>query len=158
MKTAIIFMSKHGTTEKIANWIKSRLDNQEVVLYNLQNRKPENLDEFEQIIIGGSVHIGSIQNKLKKYITKNLNFLLDKKLAIFLVCMDKTEERNKFLEKAFPAALREKACATVFPGGEFCFEKMNFLEKKMIEKIAGTSQNLSNIDYEALEKFVDKLV
>jgi menaquinone-dependent protoporphyrinogen oxidase len=158
MKTAIIFMSKHGTTAKISENIKTELVNDEVQIFNLKENKPNDLNKFEMIIIGGSIHAGSMHTKLRKFITSNMNILLSKKIALFLVCMDKTEKRTKQFNIAFPAELRKKSIANGFMGGEFCFDKMNFVEKAIIKKISGKSENVSELDEEALEDFIRKLI
>lgn len=60
MKTTIIYMSSHGTTEKIAKMIKAELPTQDIEVINLKtNRKPE-LHNADQIILGASIHAGLI--------------------------------------------------------------------------------------------------
>ena len=150
-------MSKHGTTAKIAEQLKSKLENSLVHLFNLKTSAPNDLNDFETIIIGGSIHAGSMQSKLRKFITSNMKVLLSKRIALFLVCMDKTEKRADQFNNAFPVELREKSIANGFMGGEFCFDKMNFLEKVIIKKISGKSENVNEIDEAAIEEFVSKL-
>ena len=157
MKTAIIFMSKHGTTAKIAELLKSKLVNDGVQLFNLKNDEPKDLNEFGTIIIGGSIHVGSMQSKLRNFMKSSMNILQSKRVALYLVCMDKTEKRIEQFDNAFPAKLREASIANGFMGGEFCFDKMNFLEKAIIKKISGKSENVSEIDYDAVDEFVSKL-
>ena len=157
MKTAIIYMSKHGTTEKIAEIIKSKLEDQEVHIFNLKKTKPVDLNDFDTIIIGGSVYVGAVQKKLRKYVADNLSILLLKKIALFLVCMDKTEKRKEFFANAFTAELRDRSIADGFPGGEFNFGRMNFLERAIIRKITGKSSDISEIDYQAIDEFTGKV-
>ncbi|RLC55726.1 MAG: hypothetical protein DRH89_07105 [Candidatus Cloacimonadota bacterium] len=64
MKTAIIYMTKHGTTEKIAELLKSKLEPGQTQIFNLKKSKLIELDNYETIIIGGSIHVGSIPKKL----------------------------------------------------------------------------------------------
>jgi menaquinone-dependent protoporphyrinogen oxidase len=156
MTTAIIYMSKHGTTATIAEKIKAELAKDDVKIFNLKTDEPKELKKFDTIIIGGSIHAGSMQSKLRKFITTNMNVLLQKRIALFLVCMDKTEKRTEQFNNAFPAELREKSFANGLMGGEFCFDKMNFLEKTIIKKISGKSENVSEIDEEAIEEFIKK--
>lgn len=157
MKTAIIYTSKHGTTARIAEIIQTKLNNQGVQLFNLKKAKPNDLNDFDLIILGGSIYVGSVQKKLRKYVADNLNILLSKRIALFLVCMDKTEKRQEYLTNAFPPELREKAAAICFAGGEFRMDKMNFLERAIIKKITGKTENISEIDEAAIVEFVEKL-
>ncbi len=76
-------MSKHGTTAKITELLKSELVNDKVQLFNLKNDKLKDLNEFETIIIGGSIHVDSMQNKQRKFIDSSLNILLLKKNCTF---------------------------------------------------------------------------
>jgi len=156
MSTTIIYMSKHGTTAKIAELIKSNIDS-EVQLYNLKNFVPKDLNVYDTIIIGGSIHAGSMQSKLRKYMTENLNLLLQKRIALFMICMQKDEKREEQFINAFPQELRDISITNGFMGGEFNFDKMNFIEKAIIKKISGKSFNVSEIDNDAIEEFVSKL-
>ncbi len=157
MNTAIIYMSKHDTTQKIAEMLKDKLGNETTYLFNLKTTDLTDLGKFDAIIIGGSIHAGSIQSKLKKFMNNNLAVLNKKRIALFLVCMDKTEKRKTQFENGFLNVLREISIANGFMGGEFCFDKMNFIEKAIIKKISGKSTNVSEIDYEAIDEFVNKL-
>jgi len=57
MRTIIVFAAKHGTTAACANLLAKQLDG-EVVLCHLGKQRVPQLDDFDQIIIGGSVYIG----------------------------------------------------------------------------------------------------
>lgn len=157
MNTAIIYMSKHGTTEKIAELLKSKLDSDQTQLFNLKKAKSIELRNYDTIIIGGSIHIGSIPKKLKQFIANNMTILLKKRIALFMICMQKGEKRDEQFTNAFPIELRKVSIANGFMGGEFCFDRMNFLERAITKKIAGKSSNVSEIDYKAIEVFTSKL-
>ena len=83
--------------------------------------------------------------------------LLNKKLALILCCMDDTEKREQQFKDAYPEELRQHSSSNLLAGGEFLFEKMNFIEKSIIKKISGSDQNQSNIDEEAINKFINSL-
>jgi menaquinone-dependent protoporphyrinogen oxidase len=53
--------------------------------------------------------------------------------------------------------LQKEAVAIQFLGGEFLFERMNFFERAIIAKIAKTKLSVSQIDWEAVDGFVEKL-
>ena len=157
MSTAIMYMSKHGTTEKIAELIKTKVDSYQSHIFNLKKTGSIDLENFDTIIIGGSIHVGSIPKKLRQFINSNLTILLKKRIALFLVCMHKDEKRDEQFTNAFPQELRKISIANGLMGGEFNFDKMNFIEKAIIKKIAGKSSSVSEIDYKAIEDFVKKL-
>ena len=157
MKTVIIYISKHGTTEKIAELLKSKLDPDQTQLFNLKTSKSIELENYHTIIIGGSIHIGSIPKKLKQFIANNMTILLKKRIALFMICMQKDEKRDEQFTNAFPIELRKVSIANGLMGGEFCFDKMNFLERAIVKKIAGKYSSVSEIDYEAIDAFINKL-
>lgn len=156
MKTAIIYISKHGTTEKIAELIKSKLKPEQTQIFNLKTTRSIKLVNYDTVIIGGSIHIGSIPKKLRQFIANNMTVLLKKRIALYMVCMGKDEKRDEQFNNAFPPELRKVSMANGLMGGEFNFDKMNFLERAIVKKIAGKSSNVNEIDYEAIDDFVNK--
>ena len=156
MKTAIIYMSKHGTTEKITGLLSDKIENS--TMFNLSSSSSIVFENYDTIIIGGSIHVGSMQKKLKQFIAKNIDVLLTKRTALFMVCMDKTDKRNEQFENAYPQELRNRSIVNGYFRGEFIFDKMNFIEKIIIKKISGRSTDVSEIDYEAIDEFVNKLI
>jgi menaquinone-dependent protoporphyrinogen oxidase len=156
MKTAIIYSSSHGTTEKAAHLLRENLVG-EVELINLKKLPNPDMEEYESVIIGSSVHAGSIQGKVKNFIGKNLNVLLAKKIGLFLCCMHEGEEAKKQFEKGYPEELRDIAISNGLFGGEFIFSKMNFIERKIIKKISGVTSDVSKLDHDAIKKFADEI-
>jgi menaquinone-dependent protoporphyrinogen oxidase len=145
MKTAIIYATSHGTTEKVAIQIKNVLDSDNVQLFNLKQNKKVDLSSFEQVVIGGSIHAGQIQGSVKTFCRNNMVDLLQKRVALFICGMNKPEFETE-LSNAFPELLRKHAVSSMVVGGEFLFGKMNFIEKLIVRKVSGVSQNVSKID------------
>ncbi|MTI81572.1 MAG: flavodoxin [Firmicutes bacterium] len=152
MKTAIIFASTHGTTEKLSQLLSEQLTG-EVQLVNLKKKTKVILDEFDAIIIGGSIHAGGMQQKVKQFIEKNKEVLLAKKIGLFLCCMFDGEQAQKQFETAYPKELRCASISNGLFGGEFIFKKMNFVEKLIVKKVSGVTSDVSKIDIKAIEKF-----
>jgi len=159
MKIAIIYASKYGTTEKVAGSIADKLKGtNEVALFSLkQNPKPD-ISTFEMVIIGSSIYAGQASKKMKTFCKENESLLLQKKIGLFICGMhpDK-EEQEKELKNAFPEVLLKKSEATSFLGGEYLFEQMNFFERMIIKKVAKTTNNVQQIDWEEVGEFVKKL-
>lgn len=156
MKTAVIYATKHGCADKCAHTLANELDIN-TKLFNVETDNKIDLDQFDTIIIGGSIHAGMLNKKVKSYIDKNLNTLLDKKLGLFLCCMYEGEKALEQFQDVFPETLRNKAIAHGLFGGELDFEKMNFLEKAIIKKIANVEKSLSNINYANIKSFAKKM-
>jgi menaquinone-dependent protoporphyrinogen oxidase len=156
MKTAIIYATKHGCTDKCAQTLANELDIN-TKLFNLETKNKIDFASFETLIIGGSIHAGMINKKLKSFIDKNLNTLLEKKIGLFLCCMYEGDKALEQFQNAFPETLRNKAQAHGLFGGELDLEKMTFLEKAIIKKIANVEKSVSNINYSNIKSFVKKI-
>lgn len=156
MKTAIIYASSHGTTEKVAKQIHLGLGADSTCLINLKATRTVDLSMFDTLIIGGSIHAGQMQGRVKTFCKKNMVDLLQKRVGLFMVGMSEPEFENEF-NNAFPELLRNHAITSKCVGGEFLFEKMNFLEKLIVKKVSGITQNISKIDDNKIAELVKEI-
>jgi menaquinone-dependent protoporphyrinogen oxidase len=157
MKTVILYMSKHGSTAKMVEMLKDRLTNSEINTINLKKQKSPDISNYDEVIIGGSIHVGNIQKRVTKFVENNMNVLIIKKIGLFLCCMYEGEKRVEQFNNSFPEKLRSHSSANGLFGGEFVFEKMNFLEKAIVKKVSGYSSTVSKIDVKAIDEFVEKM-
>jgi len=127
METIIIYSSKYGYTEDCVKSLADKI-NGEVSVFNICNEKIPSIDEFDNIIIGGSIYMGQIQKKLKMYCSQNVNDLVNKRLALFLCC-GLPESFEQTLKISFPDELLKKAVAKECFGGELRKDRMNFAHK-----------------------------
>jgi menaquinone-dependent protoporphyrinogen oxidase len=155
MKTGIIYISKHGTTEKVARSIANQLASDELQLINLRKDKIKDLEKYDRIIIGGSIHVGNVNGKTKKFCETHKDILMNKSLGLFLCCMEKGEKAHEQFAHAFSEDLRAHSLSNGLMGGEFNFDKMNFFEKAIIKKISGNTESVSEINYKAIDEFVN---
>jgi menaquinone-dependent protoporphyrinogen oxidase len=153
MKTVAIFSSSHGTTEKAANMLKENLKG-EVTTINLRKDNNPNVEDYDAIIIGGSIHAGSMQSKVKKFVEKNKDVLTTKKLGLFICCMDEKKAQEQF-ENAYPEDLRKASVSSGLFGGEFLLDKMNFVERMIVKKVSGQTSNVSKLNENAIKKFAE---
>lgn len=157
MSTLILFASSNGCAAKSALMIKEKLkDNVQVISFK-EKHLPE-LADFETVIIGGSIHAGKIQKSVAKFCEKNKTELLKKKLGLFLCCMEEGEKAKKQFDDSYTEELRNHSSANGLFGGEFDFDKMNFLEKMIVKKVANITESVSKFKEDELEKFVEKFV
>lgn len=155
MKTAIIFATSHGTTEKVAQQIQSELGNNSQLI-NLKEVKTVDLSQFDQVIIGGSIHAGAMKGQVRDFCKKNLVDLLQKRVGLFMCGMNEPDFETEF-NNAFPELLRKHAITSKCVGGEFLIEKMNFFERFIVRKISGASQSVSKIDGTKVKELVDEM-
>ncbi|MGB9893728.1 MAG: flavodoxin domain-containing protein, partial [Candidatus Saccharicenans sp.] len=111
------------------------------------------LENFDLIIIGGSIHAGKIQKEIKRFCRKNMSLLLKKEIALFICCMYDGQKAEQQFNQAFPEKLRQTARAKGIFGGELLFEKMNFLEKTVIKKFIGVKESVSRFNPEEIRNF-----
>lgn len=155
MKTAIIFASSHGTTEKVAQQIQAELGSN-TVLINLKQTKTIDLAPFDTIVIGGSIHAGQMQGRVKSFCKKNLVELLKKRVALYMCGMNEPDFETEF-SNAFPELLRKHAITSKCVGGEFLFEKMNFIEKFIVRKVSGVDTNVAKINEDRVKELINDL-
>lgn len=137
MKTLIIYASTYGFTQDCVQMLKQNL-NGETRIVNINKDVVPPLDDFDIILIGGSIYIGQIHKKIKKYCLSHLDELKNKKLGFFVSC-GSAETVDTYFKNSFPEALLDKALSTQNFGGEMRPDKMNFFHKfvsNMVEKSA----------------------
>ena len=156
MKTLITYCTTHGCTEKTANELKQFLGG-EVVLLNLKKNHAPDLSLFDRIIVGGSIHAGQIQKKVKDFCNEHYETLKNKELGLFICCMEEGEKAENQLHEAFPAGLLKSAKATACLGGEFDFNKMNFFQKLIVKKVAKIENSVSHINHDAIKRFSQQM-
>jgi menaquinone-dependent protoporphyrinogen oxidase len=141
MNAIIIYGTKHGSTKKCAEMLSERLTGK-VDLCNIKEDKSPNLSQYDKVILGGAVYAGTIPKELREFCTKNLNALKEKKLGLYICCMN-DKEVEKQLNSVFPQELLSSAVVKKGLGGEFKFKEMNFFER-LITKVV--SKSLSKED------------
>jgi len=155
MKTLIAYSSTLGCTEQCASRLKADLGNG-VEMFRISRRRRVNLDWYETIIIGGSIHEGMIQRSVRTFCENNLDVLLKKQVGLFVCCVDPEADENELIDRAFPRELLEHALASGFFGGELNIKKMNLLQKIMTRK-AARLQKEPEIDFQKILKFARTL-
>jgi menaquinone-dependent protoporphyrinogen oxidase len=157
MKSLIVYCSSHGTTEKAVRFLSESLEGEVLAVDLKRERIKFDLGHFDTVIIGGSIHAGNIQRKIKQFIKINLDTLLEKDVGLFLCCMHDGETAIEQFNKAFPQELRKNSTAMGLFGGEFLLSEMNYFEKQIVKKVSGATIDQSNLDYEAIKEFASKL-
>lgn len=155
--TAIIFISKHGTTSKVAGLIKELLSENDTTLINLETQKSPDLSQCSRIILGGSIHMGKIQKEIQSFCEQNKTALKSKPIGLFLCCMYEGDKAKEQFDKAFPEDIRASAKSKALMGYELYFDRMNMIERAMTKKITGFSDYVSKIDQFQLNRFVNEL-
>jgi menaquinone-dependent protoporphyrinogen oxidase len=152
MKTLILYATRHGCAEKCAAKLGAALHG-EVKTAHLKDAGAIDLSDYETVVIGGSIHAGKIQKVVKSFCAKNLEALKNKRLGLFLCCMEEGPKAEEQFAGAFPEVLIGAATAKGLFGGEFDFDRMNWLEKAIIKKISKIEASVSKIKEQAILDF-----
>lgn len=153
MNSIIIYATKYGCAEKSAKILASKMGGQ-VDLVNIMKEDVPSLDKYDNIIFGGSVYMGKAQKKLTDYTKANLQFLLNKKIGLF-VCAGNPDikMREKELEDSFPNELFTHAIIKEIFGYEIHYEKLSFIDKIIVRLMKGSSKNILELSEEKIENF-----
>lgn len=113
MKTAIVYLSLTGTVKKCAELLQSKIDNTDIIDINTEN---VDLNNYDNIIIGGALYVSKFNGKLIKFINNNYAALMDKKLGFYVCCVD--DKYYEHLKKCVDNTLLNKAAAVEWLGAE----------------------------------------
>ncbi len=155
-KTLILYATKHGTTHACAEVLQKELK-ADADLQNLIEQPNVDLGAYDTIVLGGSVHAGRANGKLKKFCIANEQALLQKRLGLFLCMMEEGEGAVRQLEQNYSKALREKALVVDSFGGEFLFSKMGWITRKMMKMMSKGDEDVHNIREDAIKAFAEVL-
>lgn len=154
MKTLIAYGTKRGFTKKCANLLAEKIHG-DIDIKNLKDYKDVELENYDNIIIGGSVYMGKIRKEVTAFCNKYKETLLKKNLGLFICGLAEGEVAKEEIEACFPDDLSNKALSVDIFGGEYNFDKMNFIEKTVIKKIANTTENQEFLHTDRIEKFAE---
>lgn len=154
MTSLIVYESKHGCTLKCAERLKGQLQG-DIEMVRVKHIKSSDIAACDTIIIGGSIHAGRIQGSIAAFCRKNLPVLKTKKVGLFLCCMEEGDKGEEQFRQAFPDELKSVSTVNGLFGGAFYFDNMNFLEKAIIKKISGTSEDVEKINDDEIKRFAE---
>ena len=143
-KVAVIYKSKYGSTKKYAGWIAIKLD---ADLYELSDVIDRDLQDYETIIYGSSLHAGKIKGL--NFITKNYDKIKDKNIIIFTVGLSKCNDKT--IEKIADDNFNEELLSNIrlfYLKGAFDYKNLTFIDKVMTK---GLRKSLENKSYNELE-------
>ncbi|CUO23470.1 flavodoxin domain-containing protein [Clostridium sp. NSJ-49] len=156
MKTLIIYGSNHGCAKKCAELLEENLKG-EVDIVDIRKDITLDLNNYDKVVIGGSIYMGKIQKEIEEVCESYCDNLKEKKLGLFICCMNE-ENVEKQIKDNFPEKLILSAKVQGYFGGAFNFKDMNFFERFIIRKVfkslANTNDKFKGID---MKKFVDMI-
>jgi len=171
MKTLIVYGTTEGQTRKIATFVaeRMRVRGDEVALIDSTDL-PEDLDVdgFDAIIAGGSVHNGRHQTSLFQFVCDHAETLKAKPTAFISVSLsmasDDKEDRIDATECAdrFLDAAEWKPTVTHLVAGALRYTQYDFFKSWILKMVAGakgastdTSKDHEFTDWNDLQAFTD---
>lgn len=172
MNTLIVFASKQGQTEKIAERIAQTLRSKHIKAHTQSvEQLPAAFDiaSYDAVIIGGPIHMGKYPKSLKKFVLTYRDWLNNHSSALFTVCMairsQKAGSRQQaagFGEQFSRDTLWQPAVKDTFAGA-VKYTQYGFLTRfimKQISKHEGgstdTTRDHEYTDWDAVDRFTDQ--
>jgi len=154
MKTLILYASKYGATQQIAERIKELIDNS--IIYDLSKTKDVDLKEYDCVVIGSSVYAGQAHKAVKEFMSKNLDKLKDKNLGLFICSLDK-DNIDTYLKDNYPLEIIEKAIIKSHLGGIFDPKKAKSFERMIIKLVSKKADYVNTIEDKEIIEFAKHL-
>jgi len=154
MKTLIVYGTKHGTTKKIVDILKAKIQG-DVQLHDAKKRFEGDLNDYDVIIIGSSVYVGKINKELKNFVESNTKEIIEKKIGVFLVSGD-TKEIESYYQN-FPEEILKKAATKGYFGFSYNGKGYNIMEKMILKMIAKNITVKEKFEEENMDKFLNDL-
>lgn len=157
-QTAIIYKSKHGYTQKIAEYLSKQLN---ADLFSTKEIKKLDTSNYDSFIFGCSIYCGMMGGK--KELSKLYPEIKDKKIALFTVGMTEINDKEYYKKLIDLNIKNSEVKNTVkiyhFLGG-LDYNSLGFISKKMmgmITKQIEGKENKSEHDKEMLKMKTEKI-
>ena len=114
MKGLVIYKGKYGATKQYAMWIGQEL---QLPVASADRFPVDELSRYDYFILGSSVYIGKLE--IRKWLKKNFNILLSKKIFFFQVAaspVGQIEKRESYNKASLPTTILEKIQFYYLPG------------------------------------------
>lgn len=159
MNALVVYASKYGATEQIARRIAEGLGEQST-LCDVHKEKPS-LAPYDTVVLGGPIYMGMADKKLSAFLKANEQVLLQKRLGLFVGGATPPDTPD-YVEKFFSPELLNQATAVDALGGLMQKDKLNFMFRKIVEKIEQSEDGDANfvdpkIEEARIARFVEAL-
>ena len=151
MNTIVLFATKHGAAQEIANRIANRMDG--AIAHDLKQSNTPDIADFDCVVVGSSVYAGAIRKEAKAFLSQNANTLKNKKIGLFLSGMSSGEMQKAFTENV-PDDVLQSAKVKASLGGVFDPNKAGFMERVIMRIVTKQSGFVSTIDDKKIDEFV----
>lgn len=156
MKTIIIYTSSNGCTERAVRELSQKLSG-EVDTIDLMHHHSPPLDEYDRIIIGGSIHSEKIQQRINYFCLTHMHVFRTKEIGLFICCSHEPEIARGAIENAFPEELHQMAKTEAIFSGKINLDEMNIMKRILVKRVALVREHVSNLDSEIIDRFAIRM-
>lgn len=141
MKILIAYATKSGTTQRAAELLAQKLEERgaRCDVRDLRTLTPSP-SEYDAVAAGGSIRIGMLHAKTKKWLAANQAALLQRPLGLF-VCRCGKDDTKALVAAQVGHALSAHAVAVESFGGEMDLEKQKGFDRFVAKMVAGKGEN-----------------
>ena len=147
MNTIVVYKSKYGSTREYARWIAEELHCDAV---DAKEMSIDKLSEYDVIVYGGGLYAETINGV--SLITKNIDKLKDKKIAIYSTGITPLECREYYdklvIERNFKTHIPENVKVFNFLG-KMVIDELSIVHRtaiKGLKKIMGNKENPTEME------------
>jgi len=155
MRTLILYFSKYGFTERVANMLADHFEG-DVVVERCSKDYSVDLTKFDIVILGSPIYVGRPNVALLDFCESYRRLLMSKKLGLFVTGSNK-DEALRSMKESLPENLFQHAKERAYFGYALNFEKMSFLDRLATRIISKKSQSETRLDAHKMEEFAHKM-
>lgn len=155
MKTAVVYISKNGTTQSTVDKMKT-VSNSSVTYFNLQETTNIDITSYNKIYIGFGIYAGTLPKPMRTFLE---NKELEKATTVFFIhALDSADKYNFIMESSVRNNAWMKKSKAYYLGGACDIKKQGFFVKQLLKMIAKKKNldvnNMTNLDEKAIEGFI----
>jgi Flavodoxin len=156
MKTIIIYTSTNNCTQKAVRELSQKLTG-EVQAIDIKNSHNQDLDDFDRIVVGGSIRGQKTMHRINQFYMDYMLVLRTKEIGLFVCSSGDMELAQEEIKYAFPEELHQLAKTEAIFSGQLDLSSMSFLKKFFTGKIGRLHAKESVLDKEAIDLFASQM-
>ncbi len=145
MKSLIVYVSRYGTTAECARRLSELLPGESRLVDIRRERRPS-FESYDSVVIGGPIYAGKISREISAFCDYNQKEIERRRVGLFICCLYDGEKAQVELNEAFPAWLNAHASGRYAFGGAIKMSKLNFVDRFLIRKIAGSEKDINSVN------------
>lgn len=157
MKTAIVYVTRSGSTEQAALRLAELMGGAELI--NISKKKAASkcdISGYDTVIIGTPIRMGQLEQNVVSFVSNNRELLEGKKLGFFILNFF-TEHTEEYLETLFPTSLRAEKASF---GALLDINRLHGMDKMMMKMVIKQNGELppAEINDEAIQIFAKAMM